>query len=258
MVLWSLVLMGFLAGEYLEHNRGKASLANTAWDSLRQKEAVDSVLHLFAGDFQPIPGEDDKFGTWTAFSPGEIDLWVRVDNESNRININEAPDSLIRDKILALLGQERADEADQLTDAILDWRDADTLVRTNGAEADVYDSLGLSYGPANGPFKVLTELLLVRGMTPRVFWGNPLTGLLSDGGEASELAPVSLVDEITIYPDNVKRVSILVPGKQKGYTFIIAFLEKKEGQWEVLQLYRSMLTTFAGETRPLDRNSLAF
>ncbi len=253
MVLWSLVLIGFLAGEYLDHNRGKASLAVNAWDLLKQKGALDSVLHLFATDSWPIPGENDRSGTWTAFSPGGVDLWAKVDNESNKININTAPDNQIRNKILELLGEVYSEESDRLTDAILDWRDTDTLVRTHGAEADAYDSLDLVYRPANGPFKVLTELLLVRGMSSDVFWGDPLTDLLAEEDKEIEPMPLSLLDEFTIYAKTVKRITIVVPGKQNGYTLITAFLEKKKGRWDVLQLYRSMRVASGREAQANDQ-----
>jgi len=252
-VLWSLVLIGFLAGEYLDHNRGKASLAVNAWGSLKQKEAVDSVLSLFSTDSWPIPGDDNLFGTWNAFSPGGIDLWVKVDSESNRININTASDGQIRNKILEMLGEDHFDKSDQLTDTILDWRDTDTLVRTNGAETDFYDSRGLLYKPANGPFKVLTELLLVKGVTTDVFWGDPIAGLVSEEEEEIEPLHFSLLDEFTIYSRDVKRVSIVVPGKQSGYTLITVFLEKEKGRWKVLQLYRSMLVSAGRESQSLHR-----
>ncbi len=243
-VLWSLVLIGFLAEQYLIHNRGKAGLAANTWESLRQKEAIDSIMHLFATDAWPIPGEEDKSGIWSHFSPAGVELWAKVEDESKRIDINTAADNQIRDKILRLLGQEHQDEADRLSDAILDWRDVDPLVRTNGAEAGFYNSQGLAYTPANGPFKVLTELLLVKGVSQDLFWGDPMATLLANPeSEEMEAMSSSLLEEFTIHPKTVKRISILVPGKQNGYLFVIAFLEKNKGRWDVLQLCRTMLTT---------------
>jgi len=251
-VLWSLVLISFLAGQYLDHNRGKAGIAENSWDSLRQKEAVDSVLHLFATDSWPIPGQENRKGIWNSFSPNGIDIWVKVEDESTRININTAPASRIKEKVLELSRDELWDEADKLTDAILDWRDTDLLVRTNGAEADFYDAKGMGYKPANGPFKVLTELLLVRGVTPGLFWGDPMAGI-STGEEGEEKPmPRSLLDGFTVYPKSVKRISIVIPGKGTGYSFITVFLEMKNARWDILQLCRSMLVTSGGET-PLDQ-----
>jgi len=248
LVLWSLVLIGFLAEQYLTHNRSKAGLAANAWESLKQREALDSVVHLFATDSWPIPGQEYKEGDWSRFFPGGIDLWTKVENESTRININTAADNRIRDKVLELMGQRRQDQADRLADAILDWRDTDTLVRTNGAEAGFYHSQDLGYAPANGPFKVLTELLLVKGVSRDLFWGDPMATLSAgEENEEMESMPLSLLEEFTIHTKDVKRVSILVPGKQNGYLLIIAFLEKKKGKWDVLQLYRSMLVTSGAE-----------
>jgi len=251
MVLWSLVLIGFLAGEYLDHNREKVGLAINVWNSLKQRESIDSVFHLFATDSWPMSGQDEGNGAWTVFSPGGIELWAKVESESNRININTAPDSQIRTRIHEIMGEGGIDEADPLADAILDWRDKDTLVRTNGVEAGFYESRGLSYVPANGPFKVLTELLLVKGVTPDLFWADPLADFLRGKEEERDLTTPGLLEAFTIYPKDVRRVSVLVPGKQNGYTLAIAFLEKKHGRWDILQLYRCMLVTSKEEMQLL-------
>lgn len=258
MILWALVLIGFLAGEYLEHNRGKACLAFNALDSLKQKEAVDSILHLYATDAWPISGENSNRRTWDRFSPGGVDLWASVDDESKKMNINTAPDALIRDRILKLLSGGLYDEADGLADAILDWRDADDLVRINGAEENFYVTAGLTYKPANGPFKVLTELLLVKGVTPKLFWGDPFADISTGAEGATQAMPLSLLDEFTIYPPEVRRINIVVPGKQKGYTLIIAFQGKKDGRCELLQLYRNMMVASGGETQSLDQTESGF
>lgn len=251
-VLWSLVLISFLAGQYLDHNRGKACFAENAWSSLKKKEAVDSMLHLFATDSWPIPGEINLTGTWTEFSPGGVDLWVKVDSEADRININSAPDSRIRQKIQELLGEERADEADELANAILDWRDKDTLVRVNDTEEAFYRAQGLAYTPSDGPFNVLNELILVKGMTRDLFWGDPMKDILGQETEEEKSIPFSVLDAFTIYPNETKRVSIVVPGKGNGYIFTVAFLEMKNGQWDVLQIYQTMGIA-SGNTNSVDQ-----
>jgi len=248
MVLWTLVLISFLAGEYLEHNRGKACLAVYSWDLLQRNEAIDSVFHLFAAESWLVPGEPSRDGAWTVFSPNDINLWVKVENESKNMNINTAPDSQIREKVQALLGEESWDEADRITDAILDWRDTDVLVRTNGAEQGDYDARDIAYRPSNGPFKVLTEMLLVRGVSTSLFWGDPMSGILTEEEETKELKTLSLLDAFTIYPKDTKRVSLVIPGRGNGYSFVTAFLVKKNNRWEILQVYRTMLVTSGNES----------
>jgi hypothetical protein len=259
LVLWVLVLLSFLAEQYLGHNRGKAGLAANGWNSLRQEQAVDSVIQLFSTDAWPIPDQQPVEGTWYDFSPGGIDLKVKVEDESKKIDVNTAQDQEIRQAILARLGEERFDEADELADAVLDWRDSDSLTRTNGAEAGYYKDQGLPYEPADGPFKVLTELLLVRGMTADIFWGDPLSSVsdVQDTEEADSIVPAgaegapetpqpllssaSLAEDFTIYPKDVKRVSIVIPGRGRGYLFVLAFLQKEGAGWKTVQLYRTML-----------------
>ena len=54
----------------------------------------------------------------------------------------------------------------------MDWRDKDNLHRLNGAEDDYYLSLPQPYKCKNGDFTSIEELLLVRGVTPEIFYGG--------------------------------------------------------------------------------------
>ncbi len=57
-----------------------------------------------------------------------------------------------------------------LVDAIIDWRDQDNAVGVNGAESEYYEALG--YLAKNGPIDDLRELLLIKNITPEMYWGN--------------------------------------------------------------------------------------
>jgi general secretion pathway protein K len=59
-----------------------------------------------------------------------------------------------------------------IVDSIQDWRDADTLHRLSGVEDDYYLSLPSPYRAKNGDFETIDELLLVKGMTPEILYGN--------------------------------------------------------------------------------------
>lgn len=63
-------------------------------------------------------------------------------------------------------------EAIALLDAIKDWIDSDDEERDYGAESGYYLSLEKPYKPRNAPVQSLEELLLVRGMTKDIFYGN--------------------------------------------------------------------------------------
>jgi general secretion pathway protein K len=89
---------------------------------------------------------------------GTIDLgnnvWCRamVEEAGSRLDLNLAPPEALR----ILIGN------DSLTDALLDWRDPDSVPRPRGAEAGWYGEQG-GRGPRNGPLADIAELLLVRG-----------------------------------------------------------------------------------------------
>jgi general secretion pathway protein K len=95
----------------------------------------------------------------------------RITDEEARINLNRAtPDQLHR--LLAELGVERETQ-DVIVDSIQDWRDPNEEHRLNGAESDYYLGLPVPYKSKNADFDSVDELLLVRGVTPQIFYGTP-------------------------------------------------------------------------------------
>jgi len=61
---------------------------------------------------------------------------------------------------------------EQVADSIVDWVDADSTTRPNGAEADYYAGMGTPYQCKNGPLNSIDELLLVQGVTSQLLFGN--------------------------------------------------------------------------------------
>ena len=61
---------------------------------------------------------------------------------------------------------------DDIANSILDWLDPDDTPRSSGAEDDYYSSLPTPYHCKNGPLDSLEELLLVKGVTPQLLYGN--------------------------------------------------------------------------------------
>ena len=98
---------------------------------------------------------------------------IRLLNESGKININTMTDAsgVVLNNLLVNLGIQK-EQADVIVDSMLDWTDEDNLHRLNGAEDEYYMSLPSPYRTKNGPFEVMEELLLVKGMTPDILFGN--------------------------------------------------------------------------------------
>ena len=92
-------------------------------------------------------------------------------DEDSKININNASrDTIV--KLLELSGVEAGEMRDAIADSIEDWRDEDSLHRLNGAEEDYYMSLPSLYHCKNGNFDTVEELLMVKGMTTEILYGN--------------------------------------------------------------------------------------
>ncbi len=102
-------------------------------------------------------------------------------DEAGKINLNTAD----ADVLLALPNMTSG-----LVDCLMDYIDADSDTRPEGAEQDYYDQLASPYQIANAPLTTLDELLLVKGFTARIVYGEDanLNGLLDpneDDGDAS-------------------------------------------------------------------------
>ncbi len=115
-------------------------------------------------------------------------------DESAKLNLN------LLDQLQQDLQLEDEDIADWLInipgmtyeaiDAIRDWIDADAEKRSLGAESEAYQSLNPPYSAKNGPLESLDELLLVRGVTAQLLYGEDANrnGLLDpseNDGDAS-------------------------------------------------------------------------
>jgi hypothetical protein len=92
-------------------------------------------------------------------------------------------------KALAEVGVTDASLSSTITDSILDWCSPNNTSRFSGAKDDYYTHLNPPYYCKNGPVDDLNELLLIKGMTPEIFWGSnatnhPVSAFQQHGGGA--------------------------------------------------------------------------
>ena len=110
-----------------------------------------------------------------------------VMDESAKLNVNSL---ILQDpsgEVLSAALLRLPDMTEEIAAAIVDWVDADTTPRPNGAEGDVYQGLAPPYACKNGPISSLEELLLVQGVTPQLLFGNDRNrnGILDPGEDDS-------------------------------------------------------------------------
>jgi len=98
---------------------------------------------------------------------------VTITDLERKFNINIADEAVLQQG-LRLVGVDAGDFS-AISGSILDWIDPDNNTHIGGAESDYYQGLNPPYFAKNGPLDDLSELLLVRGVTPEIFWGGVAT-----------------------------------------------------------------------------------
>jgi general secretion pathway protein K len=155
--------------------------AESNFDSLQEDwanpEKIEEIL-------QEIPFENGK-------------LVVTVTDELSKIQVNALvafPDSrqfnepqlILWDRFLRYIGSEEDLEGDSDPTAIInsvkDWLDSgddDATTGLSGVESSYYEELDPPYASRNGPMPDLNDLLLIKGITPELFYGSSETPGLS-------------------------------------------------------------------------------
>src|SRR5262249_38112872 len=140
------------------------------------KGAVQTVMYAqskkldLSGEHSPVHIEDGVYRF--PFEGGEAP--VRFEGGASRIDINSASDRLLA-SLFVSVGVDQ-ETRNRLVDSVLDWRDSDDIRHLYGAEIGDYEQLpGASEKarlPRNGPFASVDEVLLVKNMTPELFFGR--------------------------------------------------------------------------------------
>lgn len=205
-VLWLAAMLAILALGYASTARLKAvSLKNgglmqedvVALPGLIERGRMEyQKFELNEGIFrrqepmENILGEDQTlwFPRYEPFEAalGDERYGVRILNETGKLNVNTLSFGRLM-QLLDAMGLEH-DQAQPLANAIADWIDKDDGVRIDGAESDYYLGLDTPYLCKNGEIESIEELLLVKHVTPELFYGTRtrpgLVQLLTTHGDA--------------------------------------------------------------------------
>lgn len=154
-----------------------------------------------------------------------------VTPESSKLNLNACRPEQIEQLLTPLLLGLQIENPQELINALLDWVDADSDLTLGGAESEYYNTLTPPYNAKNGPLDTLEEMLLIRGFSARVLYGEDvnLNGILDaneDDGEASfpydddgdGVLDLGIIPFVTLWSrepdtalDNKPRISLRLP-----------------------------------------------
>ncbi|MBI1911051.1 MAG: general secretion pathway protein GspK [Deltaproteobacteria bacterium] len=248
-VLWVLALLMIIATELVYTVRvDSKSAANFSDETGAQAQVAAginiglteiSVPYKFVvldseGSVRFIRQQDDKEKPERAFDLGEGRFKYVIEDESGKLNLNTAS----REIIVNLLRNSgiSGSALDTLVDSIIDWRDDNHEHHLNGAEDDFYNSLPKPYGAKDGPFDTVEEVLLVKGMSPEIFYGKEKARL--NGTNLSESEFKGIAQHLTVWGDG--KININTAGEEvlkaafgEGTAHEILLRRKTEGYYNL-------------------------
>lgn len=155
---------------------------------------------------------------------------VKITDMERKFNINVA-DEQILGQALKLVGVD-ASEVGTITGSLLDWIDPDDVTHIGGVESDFYERLNPPYRAKNGPLDDMSELLMVNGITPEIYWGPSAQTMshafpgpmgrraFSPGGNTYSMGLVDLFTTISNPRMNINtadaQVLMLIPGMDEN------------------------------------------
>ena len=158
---------------------GRSGVEYAKWilmqqDRVGSERGFHALNQFWAGGPGPIESADNPFEglSLTDVPLGSGTISIEIRDTERLLNINrEGRNPLLMDLALARAGADATDTA-VIGSALADWIDRDDFAQAgSGAESDYYLSLDPPYRAKNGPIDDVRELLLVRGVTPSIFWG---------------------------------------------------------------------------------------
>jgi general secretion pathway protein K len=201
-VLWTLVLIGFLVAHLTAAGRTEIRIAgNLVTNAAAQAAADGAIFEAIFSLLDPRPEQRwPANGAVQQLTIGKCLVRVRVEDEASWINPSSASPELL-EALLRMIGSD-AESARRVAVAISEWVGSATNPRQQEMALAEYRGAGLDYGPPGTPIETIDELGRVIGMTPAVLAAirphltlfgppepNPATTDLVVAGALALLAP---------------------------------------------------------------------
>jgi hypothetical protein len=158
-----------------------------------EQKNIDALNQFWAGGTSPcsnsipqISLKDVQLGHGT-FSVTIIDMERKWD--INLVANPQRPQRDVLQKALSVVGVTDAGLASTIEDSIMDWCNPNSTAGFSGAKDDYYMHLNPPYYCKGGLIDDLSELLMIKGITPEIYWGSnstnhPVSAYQQHGGGA--------------------------------------------------------------------------
>jgi general secretion pathway protein K len=167
-VLWTLVLIGFIVAHLTASGRTEIRIAgNLEANSASQAAADGAIFEAIFNLSDPQPEQRWPVdGAPRQVTVGGSRVILRIEDEASWINPSAASPALL-EALLRVTGSD-PETARRIATAISEWVGSAATPRPQEAVVADYRAAGLDYGPPSAPIETLGELGRVLGMTPNV------------------------------------------------------------------------------------------
>jgi general secretion pathway protein K len=183
-VIWLLALISVIVLSVAQEWRTEAFLTRNYHSAQQAGFLAEGGVSYAVVKLVEAQLAERQRGAPDIFTEASLDIWkgdgvrreislpggtvaVRITDESGKININQASETLLL-SLFAALGYDEHTVQTAVA-SILDWRDRDSILRPLGAESDYYLSLDPPYPAKNGPLDTVEELFWIRGLNAPEF-----------------------------------------------------------------------------------------
>ena len=209
-VFWVIIILSLLALGYATTARFRCqvtlnqkqkltdeSLLQSAWETgyheylkynanltlLEKKDEIEGITNETVELWYP------RYEPYEFVLEGER-VVVRLVNEAGKFDVNNL-ETVTWERILSACGIPPGEKQTGIINSVRDWIDTDNEHRLNGAENDYYQGLERQYYCKNNKIEVIKELLLIKGITPELYYGTDthpgLVSFLSVYGETKKI-----------------------------------------------------------------------
>ncbi|MCF7668289.1 MAG: general secretion pathway protein GspK [Verrucomicrobia bacterium] len=190
MVMIVITVLGILAGGFAYSMKVELQLAKNQNNSVEMEWLGRSGLEFakyilgqqLAESGEPYDALNQKWAGGTGVT-NEVMMGISLENNKlgngefsleiidleRKFNINLANNAVLN-RALELIGFDVIDSS-AVVDSIMDWRDSDDDPHLTGVESDFYLNLENPYHCKNGPLDHISELLMINGVTPEMYYG---------------------------------------------------------------------------------------
>ncbi len=175
LTMWIMLALIILAGGIAMMARTETQISRNYGDVIKCRWAARAGVRCAIQKINTLLQDDSLYLGEDPYAVSSDDLTIdlggcsfnaTIQDEAGKVNINTAS----ADTLTALFG------SSDISDCIIDWRDADDTPRPQGAESDYYPTLSPPYKCRSGAFQTPGELELVKGITDDLLSSPPPQG----------------------------------------------------------------------------------